>query len=530
LNRLFSRPALRVACHVLVAAPFVVACAVEMAHGWAPQGDDGAIVFRSWAVLTSHSPLVGQLTHVTSSHAVFDPGPMLFWFLTIPVHLDHLQGGLWGATLLCVVAVCLAVEAAWSIMGWPAAVGVVVVVLTLVAEFPALALDPTWNAHIGLVWFVSTAVIAWAVAAGRLRWWPVLVVAASFAAQCHLMFAAGSLACVVIAPIVGWAISRRIGWWLPTGVLAGVACWIVPVVQQFTSNPGNLSLLWHSGQGTGPTTGITFGLQSLAASVGPKPIWWGRGEVPTGDLFTLLGDVHAHPAWFGAVILLGLALCVGLAWLAKRRTLACLALVTLVLALATVWTLASLPTAQLITFPYIGPGSWPVGMAVLLIAAWSVGELAVAIARRWQRDPVERQGRLAHPALRWALVLPVVAVPAVIAATSALVVHASAINNLPTEGWPAMRQVRAATKQIERAVPRGRLTVLPSPGFTAAYTVIAGVDWLLYADGWRPASIPGYPILIGPEVAPTTPPPQVTVTIDYNGGPATIALSGPTTP
>jgi hypothetical protein len=225
-----------VACHVAAATPFVVACAKEMAHGWAPQGDDGAIVFRSWAVLSSHSPLVGQLTHATSSHAVFDPGPMLFWSLTIPVHLDHRQGGLWGAALLCVVGVSLAVEAAWSTMGWPAAVGVAAVILTMVAEFPAVALDPTWNAHIGLVWFVSTAAIAWAVAVGHLQWWPVVVVAASFATQCHLMFAIGSLSCVVVAPIVGFALSRRISWWLPAGILAGVACWIVPVVQQFTSH------------------------------------------------------------------------------------------------------------------------------------------------------------------------------------------------------------------------------------------------------------------------------------------------------
>jgi hypothetical protein len=396
----------------------------------------------------------------------------------------------------------------------------------MVAEFPAVALDPTWNAHIGLVWFVSTAAIAWAVAVGHLQWWPVLVVAASFATQCHLMFAIGSLSCVVVAPIVGFALSRRISWWLPAGILAGVACWIVPVVQQFTSHPGNLSLLLHSEQNPGPTTGITFGLQVLAASVGPNPIWWGRGEVPTGDLFKLFGGAHAHPAWMGVVILVGLGLCVGLAWLSKRRHLAGLVLITLVLSLASVWTLASLATSQLITFPYIDPSSWPVGMAVLLIGPWSLGELTIATARRHRgRTRPERNARPSVRAPRWAAALPVSVVAPLIVTSSALVVHASAINNLPTEGWPAMRQVKLATKQIERAVPRGRLAVLPSPGFTEAYSVIAGVDRLLYSDGWRPVSFPGYPTLIGPEVAPTTPAPLVTATITYNGGPAKVALS-----
>jgi hypothetical protein len=509
----------------VVAAPFVVACGVEMARGWAPQGDDGAIVFRSWLELSSHPPLVGQLTHVTSRHAVFDPGPMLFWLLTIPVHLDHLQGGLWGATLLCVVGVCLAVEAAWSALGWPAAVAVATIVVVMVAEFPALALDPTWNAHMGTVWFVPTAAIAWAVAVGRLQWWPVLVAAASFATQCHLMFAIGSLSCVILAPIVGMTRRRRISWWLPTGILIGVVCWTAPLVQQFTSHPGNLSLLLESQEHTGPATGITFGLRAFAASVGPHPIWWGRGQVSMINFFAIVDGVRSHPAWMGVAVLVGLGLCAVIASVTKRRELAALAIVVLVLSLAWVWTLASLPTSQLLSFPYIDPGSWSVGMAVLLIAGCSLGELAIAAVRRLRQRRTGPGRRHRFRAPGWMAAVPVAVALSVITAGSALVVHASASNTDPTEGWPAMRQVRVATDRIERAVPRGRLAVLPSPGVTADSAVIAGVDWLLYSDGWRPESFPGYPTLIGPEVAPTTPTPLVTVTVDYNGGPVKVSIS-----
>ena len=524
--RLRSRQTVRIACHVVGATPFVVACVIELVHGWAPQGDDGAIVFRSWLVLSSHAPLVGQLTHVTSRHPVFDPGPMLFWFLTIPVHLDHLQGGLWGASLVCVVGVSLAVEAAWSVLGWPAAVGVVAVVLVSVAEYPALALDPVWNAHMGTVWFITTAAVAWAVAVGHLRWWPVLVVSASFATQCHLMFAVASLACLVIAPIVGFACRRRVGWWLPVGILAGFACWGVPLWQQFTTHPGNLTLLLNSETGSGPATGISFGLRALAASVGPHPVWWGRGQepFPDPDFFGLVRGVLSHPAWVGVVVLVGLALCACVAWVSKKRELAALALVALVLSLGSVWTLASLPTSQYFSFSYIGPGLWPVGMIVLLVTAWSLGEVTIASARRL----FGRASTYGSPGVRvplWAAALLGSIAVAAMWASSALIVHASASNVSTTEGWPAMHQVEATTKHIEQAVPRGRLVVQASPGLTASSAVICGTDWLLYSDGWRPESPPGYPTIMGPELAITKPAPLVTVTVTYNGGPTKTVVS-----
>jgi hypothetical protein len=525
-RRLQTVQSIRVACHALVVAPFVVACVTEMARGWVPSGDDAVIVFRSWLVISSHSPLVGQLTHVTSQHAVFDPGPMLFWFLTIPVHLDHLQGGLWGATLLCVAAVSLAVEAAWSAFRWPGAVGVVAVVLAMVAEFPALALDPTWNAHMGTVWFIATAAIAWAVAVGRLRWWPVLVVAASLASQSHLMFFVASTLCVVVAPIFGLVHHRKVRWWLPVGILAGLACWVAPLWQQFTSHPGNLSLLLDSEKGAGPSTGISFSLQSLAASVGPHPVWWGRGQVPSPDFFSLVIGVRAHPAWVGVAILVGLAVVLGLATLAKSRALAGLALIALLLSLGSVWTLASLPTSQFFSYFYIGPGLWPVGMIDLLVGAWSIGAVAFAAARIVRRGVTSRRDLRPGPLARgWAAAFLAATTLALIVAAGALVVHASADNQNPTEGWPAMHQVRLATERIEHAVPRGRLVVRAPSGFSTSYTVITGVDWLLYADGWRPESPPGFPTLIGPELGITKPAPPVTVVVTYNGGPTKIAIT-----
>lgn len=521
-----ARQVLRVLCHLAVAAPFLVVGAYEMVNGWRPQGDDAVIVFRSWATFSSHPPLVGMLTHVTSSRPVYDPGPLLFWLLALPVHLDHVQGGLWGAELLCVVAVSLAVGAAWAVRGWPAAMGTAAVLLVMILEFPALALDPTWNAHVGLVWFVAAAVIGWAVTTGRLQWWPALVLVASFAAQSHLMFVPASVGLALVTPVAGYLRHRRLGWWFPAGLLVGLACWLAPLVQQLTSSPGNLSLLLHS-QGSGSVTGLRFGLRSLAAAAGPHPVWWGQGQVPYPDLLRLSRAILSHPPWIGVAVLLGLGVCTMAAWLAHRRDLAGLALVTLVLSLGVVWALSSVPRSQLYLFPYIDAGSWPVGMATALVGSWSLGEVATAVARRARRERTARHLRPRRPArsLRWLLALPAVLVAAAVVAVPTQAVDAARHDNDPSSGWPAMRQVQVATQRIEGSVPRSRVMVLPPRGYTYAYTVIAGVDWQLYVDGWRPESVPGYPALIGPQVSVKRPLPSVTVVVHYDGGPVTTVIS-----
>ena len=57
-------------------------------------------------------PLVGMLsTAGTVGHNIFDPGPLLFWLLAIPVRIDPAHGALWGAALLGGAAMSVAVEA-----------------------------------------------------------------------------------------------------------------------------------------------------------------------------------------------------------------------------------------------------------------------------------------------------------------------------------------------------------------------------------------------------------------------------------
>src|SRR5258707_9863543 len=102
---------------VLAWLPFGFAAARSVATGWRPVSDNAAIALRSWDVLTAHAPLVGQATRLAGG--VYDLGPLQYWLLTLPVHVDPLHGVLWGAALWCMVAASLTIEAAWAAAGGP---------------------------------------------------------------------------------------------------------------------------------------------------------------------------------------------------------------------------------------------------------------------------------------------------------------------------------------------------------------------------------------------------------------------------
>src|ERR1019366_9654377 len=157
-----------------------------------------------------------------------------------------------------------------------------------------VVVDPAWNISVGLVWFITAAVLTVTVASGRLGWWPVLVGAASIAAQAHLEFAPAAGGLVLLGLGLGLARrppTRRWGW-LVGGLVVGALCWAAPLVDELTRRPGNFTVLWHW-FGRGPTQGATFGFQALGAAVGPRPllpVQQNRGTNVDADL-GLLGPI-----------------------------------------------------------------------------------------------------------------------------------------------------------------------------------------------------------------------------------------------
>jgi hypothetical protein len=180
---------------------------------------------------------------------------------------------LWGAAVLCGAALSLAVEASWSVAGWPAAVAIALIAADLGWQTQFFA-DLVWNPHFGLVFMVATAATAWTVATGRYGWWPLVVGCASVAAQCHLLYAVTAVALVVLAPIIGLVGGHRpLRWrWAVVGLVVGALCWAVPLGQEIVGHPGNLTLVLGSGKGHA-RVGVSFGLHALATAVAPRPVW-----------------------------------------------------------------------------------------------------------------------------------------------------------------------------------------------------------------------------------------------------------------
>ena len=259
---------LRVAAHLAAWLPFVACVVRELQHGWIAVGDGAAIAIRSWDVLGSHGPLVGQMNG--AGPGAYDPGPLEYWLNAVPVHLDPAHGLLWGAALCCMAASSLVIEAARRAAGEWAGVLTAGFILAIVARVPQILLIPFWNPRFGGMFFMATLAAAWAVMCGHQRWWPVLVGTASVASQAHLLYAVASATLVLLAFItcLTGSYRSRAGYrWALTGLAVGAACWIAPLIQEFTGRPGNLSVLIDSQGSRQQRAGLVFGLKSMAAAV-----------------------------------------------------------------------------------------------------------------------------------------------------------------------------------------------------------------------------------------------------------------------
>jgi hypothetical protein len=481
----FRRPgrltALRAVAHLAAWLPFVLGPARLIRAGWRPVGDEAAIALRSWDSLTAQGPMVGQATRL--AHGVFDPGPLEYWLLAIPVHLDTTDGVLWGALLFCLVGCSLAVEAAWSVLGPAGGLCASGLIVGLTLWMPFLAVTPSWNPYFGMVFFIAALAAAWAVMSGHRGWWPVLVITASIAAQAHLMFTVPAGVLAVLALIVGLAdsIRGRAGyWWVLVGLIAGAACWSAPLIQQFTSPDGNLGLLLSSsGATTGPRTGGAFSLRALSAAVQPVPIWWRSSMAPTA----IYQMISHRSAGFAVAVLVLLAVAAVMAVRPLRcRPLGALAVVTLVISLGSLVTYSGIPVhnTTLNTLGYLIVMLFPIGvLSWLVVISWAVLTGRLVLHRLATRRPAGR-------AVPWAMPVAGLAAAALVAVGAILAVPLQRQPVRAVTSDPAMVSTRAASRQIVRKLP-GQPIALSVHDFdpTAVGRLTLGITWALTPDGFH---------------------------------------------
>lgn len=332
----------RISSHAAVWIAVLVSMGLVLAKGWVAVGDDAGIAIHAYQTFSLHPTLVGvSSTAGAAGHNLFDPGPLLFWLMAVPVHLDPTHGLLWGSALAWGAALSLAVEAAWWNRAWLGCAVVAFAAVDLLCTDPRLFENFAWNAYFPIPFFIAAIVLAWVVATGSFGWWPALVFVASVAAQAHLLFAIPAVAMVALAPAIGLVLFGRPERlrWLAGGTVVAVACWLAPVVQGFERG-GNLVALARSGSGN-KALGVAFGLRTIATATAPWPIWL-RSE--PSNFLAAAAFVAGYTALFGALALVALA---GVAALARWRghaRLCALSLVALVCCLGLMTTFAIYPT------------------------------------------------------------------------------------------------------------------------------------------------------------------------------------------
>ncbi|MGC8463632.1 MAG: hypothetical protein ACP5P9_08195, partial [Acidimicrobiales bacterium] len=518
-----------VAGMVLGVAPFVAGLVIDVAHGWLPLGDDAVIADRSWLALGSHGPLLGQVTLATAhGHPTYDLGPLLYWLLAVPVHVDPVHGALWGAALWSTVAVAVTVVAAHRTAGPVGALVAGAVFPVLAAGIPLVALDPTWNPSIGLCWYVAAAAAGIATAAGNRWWFPVLVLAGSVAAQCHLSLAASLPLLLPVALVVGVAGERRgvrRAWLAPisAGLAVAVGCWAATVVQQLTGHPGNLTAL-ATATGHGADLGWVGALHTLGTALGIPPLWWRQIERFTFHEFVAIYTTGSIPVAVAAEA--AVAATAVFAWRTGRRALAAAAVVALTLSAAAVAVVAHFPLADILALGYTVRPAYVVGILTWVVLFWAVVVAVAALLRRARQ--ARRHGRpVSAPsgpgargrARERVAVTTVAGTLAAVGLVTVAVLAERSDASVPVQAETAT-QVRAVDAAI-RPLASGPvvLHVAPDPslppGGLEQLALDFGVLWLAHTQGYS-VRLPNVAAnSIGPEAAPAAGIPSVTVTFAH---------------
>lgn len=392
-----------------VCLPILLAVVDAARRDWVPTADAATIVTRSFDMWSAHRPLVGQysLAGGEGSAQVFSPGPFLYLVLAPAARF----GPTWSLplTMGLLASACfgIALHAARRIGGWWFAVVAALGLVGTVRASGAGTFVEVWNPWAGLAPFAALIMVCWLVALGR-RWWLVpAVVLASFLVQTHLTYLPPSLVLLAIAVIGGWwpgttdpgpagpderggsadaeprMAARPGGRWRPAVAAVGalLVCWALPLYQQFTTSPGNLTLVREAAGGHDATFGPAIAVNVWWRDAGLYPAFARAAGNGIAELNELRADA-GPAAWVGTVVLaLVLGAIAAMALRRGARDVLVGAAIGLGLTVAVLATASKLPLDRLIVAPYSLRWVVTAGMIPWLVAALAIGRFGVL--RRW---------------------------------------------------------------------------------------------------------------------------------------------------
>lgn len=357
-----------------------------VADGWTPTGDVAVIAVRSLDAWTGQAPLVGQPTtgREVSGEDSFHPGPFENWFAGPWLHalgpaagLALAVGAINGAALAA--SVWLAFRRGGPVLAALTAVGLALLVHSLGS---ASLWDP-YNSELPTYPLIAAALAAWCVLAGDLVAVPILVVAASVAAQAHVA-GATSVAPMVLVALIGLVrelrrdptAMRRHRTALASALALAVVCWLPPIAQELVG-PSNLAPLVRTATAAGPALGLAFTLERVVTALAPVPLF-ARRSGAYGFLETrgALGVVAAALVAGGAA-----SLALAARWARRRREPVLLVAVVGASLVVTTLVWAGSPPVTAFRVDSIR-WLWVLGLLTWLALAWSAWWFVPASARR----------------------------------------------------------------------------------------------------------------------------------------------------
>jgi hypothetical protein len=228
-------------------------------------------VIESYTLYASRAQLVvGPYSRYGWHH----PGPLYFYLLA-PFYMlsgklaAGLNAGALAISLLSVMVIAWVVARAASGM---LAVAIVAMLVVYCWRLAPLLTSP-WNPHVIVLPLIAFIVVAAAIASGWVELLPLATLIGTFAVQTHLGVLPGVLAMSAIA--LGSVLSSArsgvpIGRKSTAGILSVTLCvlamlWAVPVWEEMTRTPGNLTRVWRFFF-TGHRVGQRFGSAYIAWS------------------------------------------------------------------------------------------------------------------------------------------------------------------------------------------------------------------------------------------------------------------------
>ena len=281
---------------ILTAAPFLVGLVIlALQRGAATDfGGDASLIELATMEAASGRRLLGAYSRYGWHH----PGPAYFYLLAVPYRLLGPDAGLQAGALLINAAAAVGIVAAVRRMaGARAAWGAAAVVLAVCLGVGPVYLRDPWNPFVVVLPLLLFAVLCTAVAVGRPRALWIAAVVGSFCVQTHV----GTAPLVAVLTLAVLAVRLRGG--TPhhvlmqrsgrthhrvgsvvnvatAAVLAVLALWLPPLVEQVRADDGNLTSLARFAVGAHATHPVGEALLGYTVGASAFPLGKPALELP----------------------------------------------------------------------------------------------------------------------------------------------------------------------------------------------------------------------------------------------------------